>query len=90
MSFLGLLVVFLVVWWAIFFAVLPFGVRRQENVPPGHDPGAPADPMLWRKATATTGLALVVVVVGWLANHTGLIDFREILFGEAPAAGDRP
>ncbi len=90
MSVFGLLVVFAVVWWVVFFAVLPFGVRRQARVEPGHDPGAPADPMLWRKAAVTTGIALILVGSGWLANDAGLIEVREVLLGEAPAVGDRP
>ena len=90
MSVFGLLVVFAVVWWVVFFAALPFGIRRQEKVEPGHDPGAPASPMLWRKTAATTGIALVLVGSGWLADHVGLIDFRELLFGEVSKAEGRP
>lgn len=49
--------IFLVMWWVVFFAVLPWGVRGQHEddaVVPGTDPGAPVRPMLWRKAAATT------------------------------------
>ena len=61
----GLIVAFTVVWWAVFFAVLPFGVRQQAEVQVGTDPGAPANPMLWRKAGFTTLIALVLVGGVW-------------------------
>lgn len=52
--------IFFVVWWTMFFIVLPFGVRTQEeeqNVVPGSAPSAPALPRLARKALITTLLA---------------------------------
>jgi predicted secreted protein len=51
---------FLVIWWLTLFAVLPWGVRRTENADAGHDPGAPANPMLLKKALATTAIAAVI------------------------------
>ncbi|HUD50277.1 DUF1467 family protein [Parvibaculum sp.] len=55
--------IYLVVWWTILFAVLPWGVRSQHeegDVADGGDPGAPVRPMLVRKALVTTALAAVV------------------------------
>lgn len=80
----GLIVAFTVVWWAVFFAVLPFGVRQQEHVQTGTDPGAPANPMLWRKAGFTTVVALVLVGGVYGADAAGLIDLREMFFGAPP------
>ena len=54
MNWLTGFVVYFLIWWTILFAVLPWGVRREENPEPGHDPGAPARPMLWKKVGATT------------------------------------
>ncbi len=51
---------FLVIWWLTLFAVLPWGVRRTENAEAGHDPGAPANPMLLKKAIATTVIAAAI------------------------------
>ena len=80
----GLIVAFTVVWWAVFFAVLPFGVRQQEEVQIGTDPGAPANPMLWRKAGITTLIALVLVGGVYGADAAGLVDLRAIVFGAPP------
>ena len=83
----GLLIVFILVWWVAFFAVLPFGVRRRERVAPGHDPGAPAQTMLWRKAALATAIAILAVGAGFLADRTGLIDIRAIVSGNGAAEG---
>ena|ERR1700704_2586483 len=55
--------IYFIIWWTVLFAVLPFGVRSQEEsgaVAPGTDPGAPAIPKLWRKLVWTTLAASVV------------------------------
>ena len=55
--------IYFIIWWTVLFAVLPFGVRSQEEsgaVAPGTDPGAPAIPRLWRKLIWTTITASVV------------------------------
>ena len=56
---------FFTIWWVVLFAVLPFGVRSQSeagagNVPAGADPGAPAAPLILKKALWTTLIAAVV------------------------------
>lgn len=51
---------FLIIWWLVLFTVLPWGVRRQESDDVGHDPGAPANPMLLKKALITTAIALLI------------------------------
>ena len=52
--------IFLLIWFVILFAVLPFGVQQPSNPEPGHDPGAPANPRLGRKAIVTTAISLLI------------------------------
>ena len=63
------------IWWIVLFAVLPFGVRSQEEAgqrPAGSDPGAPVAPRLLAKAAWTTALSLVVFAgIVALANWAG-------------------
>lgn len=54
------LFMFLVIWWLTLFAVLPWGVRRTEDHAAGHDPGAPTNPMLLKKALITTLVAALI------------------------------
>lgn len=78
----GLIVVYLIVWWIIFFALLPVGVRHDRDVETGHDPGAPDRPMLWRKALAATAISLVLVGGVYLVDSLGWVSFRELIYGE--------
>ena len=52
--------VYLVIWWTILFAVLPLGVRRVENPGKGEERGAPERPQLLRKAIITSIVAAVL------------------------------
>jgi predicted secreted protein len=78
----GLIVVYVVVWWIVFFAALPVGIHHDRSVEEGHDPGAPDRPMLWRKAVAATLIAAVIVGAIYVADMQGWIPFRELIYGE--------
>ena len=54
---------FLTVWFVVLFAVLPFGIRSQNqsgDFLTGTDPGAPVAPRLVNKILWTTAIAVVV------------------------------
>jgi predicted secreted protein len=65
---------FLTIWWILLFAVLPFGVRSQNEsaeIVRGTDPGAPVAPRLVMKAIWTTALSVVAfVALMWLIRAT--------------------
>ena len=49
--------IYFIIWWVVLFAVLPWGIRSQQEsgeVAPGTDPGAPAAHLIWRKLFWTT------------------------------------
>jgi predicted secreted protein len=55
--------IYFIIWWTVLFAVLPWGVRSQQEsgtIAPGTDPGAPAMARLGRKLIWTTVTATVV------------------------------
>lgn len=57
--FSGILV-FVIIWWVVIFAVLPWGARPPEQAEPGHATSAPQRPMLWRKVIATTVISCIL------------------------------
>ena len=61
--------IFLLIWFVVLFAVLPWGVRQQTEAEPGHDPGAPANPQLGRKALITTAISLLLWGVYFYATQ---------------------
>ena len=73
--FTGILV-YVMIWWVSFFAVLPWGVRPPENPEPGHATSAPDKPMLWRKAAITSVIAAVIWAGVYYAIENEIISFR--------------
>jgi predicted secreted protein len=74
MSVGGAIATYIVIWWTILFAVLPIGVKSQiedGEVTPGTDAGAPARPMLLKKAVITSIAALPLLGLVWLWNVYG-------------------
>ena len=70
------IMLFAIIWWMVFFTVLPWGNRAVENPEPGHATSAPAKPRLWLKLGVTTGIAAVLFVVARLVIESGVIDLR--------------
>ncbi len=73
------LVVYVILWWWVLFMTLPVGVRRQAEVQPGNDVGAPQKAMLPVKLIATTVIAAVLWVIVDQIIRSDLISFREMI-----------
>jgi predicted secreted protein len=72
------LAIYFIVWWVVLFAVLPWGVRSQDEsgeVTPGTDPGAPAVHTVWIKLLWTTVIASVVFGILAAVYKLGLIPY---------------
>jgi predicted secreted protein len=78
----GSLMVIVIMWWLVFFMLLPIGVRSQleeGTVVPGTEPSAPSAPNLWRKAIIAFAIALVL----W-AGLFALIEWQLISLDDIP------
>lgn len=71
--------IYFTVWWTVLFAVLPFGVRRDDNPATGHEPGAPVKAQILRKFMWTTLISALLVGMAWAAAKTGLLDWRALM-----------
>lgn len=86
MSLATAIAIYFIIWWVVLFAVLPWGVRSQEergDVVSGSDPGAPAIPRLWRKLVWTTLVSGVVfgICAALYLNRIVTLDTLIALFG---------
>lgn len=76
MSVTSAIAIYFIIWWVVLFAVLPIGVRTQEEegeVVPGTVSSAPHKPLLIRKAIITTIVAgIVFAAFYWLRFYSGL------------------
>src|ERR1700720_1612263 len=70
------IVAYVVIWWIVIFAVLPFGVRPAPKGDPGYAAGAPANPRLALKAAGPTALPALIGLGLYAAVPNHLVDFR--------------
>ena len=51
MSLTGLAIIYIIIWWIIFFAILPIDVERNKSVKiEGEDPGSPENPKMLKNS----------------------------------------
>ena len=82
--------IYFLIWWVTLFAVLPWGVRNQEEsgeIAPGTDPGAPAIHRVWGKLVWTTVFATVSVAILYFVYTRGLIPFDWLMAISGPPHG---
>ncbi len=87
MSVSTVIAIYFLIWWITLFAVLPWGVRNQEEsggVTPGTDPGAPALHRMWRKLGCTTVFATIIFGILYVVYTRGLIPYDMLMAISGP------
>jgi predicted secreted protein len=79
MTFVTGIAVYVVVWWIVLFAVLPWGVKPPETLVPGQADSAPENPRLLLKAAVTTVIAGVIWAGIYLLVRSDWISFRDMV-----------
>jgi predicted secreted protein len=79
MSWATGLMVYIVIWWTVLFAVLPLGVRRVDKPGRGEDHGAPERPEILRKAIITTVVAAVLWLGFFVLHQLDIFSFRRLV-----------
>ena len=83
MGITGSIIVYVLIWWIIFFSVLPVGIQSnkekfQEKID-GVDPGAPNNPKIARKFLITTIITSIIFIVIYYLVKLDLLNLREYL-----------
>ena len=64
MGITGSIVIYVIIWWIVFFSVLPIGIKHSKkpfkNTLEGIDPGAPKNPNILKKFLYTTLITTVI------------------------------
>ena len=60
---LDFLVIYLILWWLVFFVMLPFGNERDQDVTFGNDPGAPKKSLVKKKAIISSLITFFLTAV---------------------------
>lgn len=77
MSVLTAFFIYLLIWWVVIFAVLPFGVERHTDSGKGYDAGAPRNAHIKKKLIATTVISAVILAVIVLLVELEVIRWTE-------------
>lgn len=77
MSSLSAVFTFLLIWWTVLFAVLPWGNRQPEKPETGMAYGAPRNPNIKRKLIATTLVSFLILGIVYVCVEMNIVDFRE-------------
>jgi len=79
----GSIIVYVLIWWIIFFSVLPVGIQsnkgRFREKLEGIDPGAPDNPKIARKFLITTIITSIIFIVIYYLVEFDLLNLREYL-----------
>ncbi len=79
----GSIIVYVLIWWIIFFSILPVGIQSnkekfKENIE-GIDPGAPKNPRIAKKFLITTIITSIIFIVIYYLVRFNLLNLREYL-----------
>ena len=83
MGVTGSIIVYVLIWWIIFFSVLPVGIQTnkekfREKIE-GIDPGAPINPKIGKKFLITTLITSIIFIVIYYLVEFNLLNLREYL-----------
>ena len=80
MSLTGLAIIYIIIWWIVFFAILPIDVERQKSIKvDGEDPGSPENPKMLKKFIYCTGITTFLFIVIYLSMKFEYLNLRNIL-----------
>ena len=83
MGITGSIIVYVLIWWIIFFSVLPIGIQSNKekfrDKIEGIDPGAPNNPKITKKFLITTIITSIIFIVIYYLVKFDLLNLREYL-----------
>ena len=80
MSYTGLAIIFIIIWWIVFFIILPLDVNRVKTYKiEGEDPGSPENPKMPKKFIYCTGITSIIFIIIYLLMKFEYLNLRNIL-----------
>ena len=80
MSITGLAIIYIIIWWIVFFAILPIDVERIKTIKvDGEDPGSPENPKMLKKFIYCTGITTILFIIIFLLMKFEYLNLRNII-----------
>ena len=80
MSITGSLIIYVLIWWIVFFALLPIDVNREkkDNIK-GIDPGAPENPKIIKKFAYSTLITSIIFIIIYQLVKYEYLNIRNLI-----------
>ena len=74
MSITGSIVIYVIIWWIVFFSLLPIDVNRNKYIKvDGEDSGSPENPKILKKFIYTTIISSILfLIIHYLVQYNYL------------------
>ena len=80
MSITGSIVIFVILWWIVFFSLLPIDVnRKRQDIIKGTDPGAPENPKMLKKIILSTLITSLIIIILYLLVKYDYFNLRNLI-----------
>jgi predicted secreted protein len=80
MSYTGLAIIYIIIWWITFFIILPIDVNRTKTYKiNGEDPGSPENPKILKKFIYCTGITSIIFIMIYLLMKFEYLNLRNII-----------
>ena len=80
MSLTGSLIIYVLIWWIVFFALLPIDVNREkkQNII-GIDSGAPENPKIIKKFVYSTLITSIIFIIIFFLVKYEYLNIRNLI-----------
>lgn len=80
MSATGLAIIYIIIWWVVFFAILPIDVNRNKTIKiEGEDTGSPENPKMLKKFIYCTGISSIIFIIIYILIKYEYLNLRNII-----------
>ena len=80
MSITGLAIIYIIIWWIVFFTILPIDVNRQKYTKiDGEDAGSPENPKMLKKFIYCTSITTVIFMIIYFLIKYEYLNLRYII-----------
>ena len=80
MSVTGLAIIYIIIWWIVFFSILPIDViRKKPTKIDGEDAGSPENPKMLKKFIYCTCITSIIFIMIFLLIKSENLNLRNLI-----------
>jgi predicted secreted protein len=80
LSSTGLAILYIIIWWVVFFAILPMDVNRNRKfLVPANDSGAPENPKIVKKFIYCTAITSFIFMIIYILIKYEYLNLRNLI-----------